>query len=41
MTPSKDPRAAIIADRARKVGYHSPLHWVDIDKGTADDELYG
>lgn len=38
MRPSRDHRAAEVADRARKAGYHSPLHWVDIDRGLTDDE---
>lgn len=38
MDPSRDPQAAIVAHRARKAGYHSPLHWVDIDRGTSDND---
>ena len=38
MSPSRDARAPVVSERARAAGYHSPLHWVDIDKGIADDD---
>lgn len=38
MDPSRHPQAAAIAHRARKAGYHSPLHWTNIDRGLSDDD---
>lgn len=38
MNPSAHPQAKLVAERARQMRYHSPLHWADIDKGIADDD---
>lgn len=38
MTPSRHPQASIVADKARKAGYRSPLDWHDIDRGVLDDD---
>jgi hypothetical protein len=38
MTPSLHKNAAIISRRARALGYHSPLHWQDIDRGVQHED---
>lgn len=40
MTPSRHSQSVIVAERARRAGWHSPLHWADIDKGIADEGEY-
>lgn len=37
---SRHPQAQMIATRARSSGFHSPMHWHDIEKGTTEDDEY-
>lgn len=38
MTPSLDPGADTVRKWAVRMGYKSPLHWADIDRGIADED---